>query len=82
MDDTTEYIYVTIKYSRILGNKDYLPLFISFKGDNTIECKLSKTSISSRKEFNRLLATLRKLFQDIEVIRIEKRKDDADKKRK
>jgi hypothetical protein len=68
MEDKTEYKTIRLRYSRLLANKDFLPLFVTLKPDNIIECRLSEQTLSDSAKVDKLLLTLSKLFQDIQLL--------------
>jgi hypothetical protein len=69
MDDKTKYKIIRLKYSRLIGNKDFLPLFITLKAGNVIECKLPEDTLTDNSKVSKLLYTLSKLFENLQIIK-------------
>ena len=69
MDDKPNYKVIRLKYSRLIANKDYLPLFITLKPGNIVECKLPEDTLTDKSKVSRLLYTLSKLFENLQPLK-------------
>lgn len=69
MDDKIEYKIIRLKYSRLIANKDFLPLFITLKAGNVLECRLPKDTLTDKAKVTKLLHTLSKLFENLQIVK-------------